>query len=63
MKSIKEFFSYVLLIGFVSFIYMGIKGFLGLFMSDDLSRIGLSLLLTYIAYDTIRIKTLLGIKR
>lgn len=61
MKNIKEYLSYVLLVVSVSFIYMGVKGFLGLFMSDELSWVGLSLLLTYIVYDAIR--TTRGIKR
>lgn len=61
MKGIKECMVYVLLVVSVSAIYMGIKGILGLFMSDELSWVGLSLLLTYIVYDAIR--TTRGIKR
>ena len=40
----------------VAFIYLGIKSFLGLFMSDNLSWVGLSLLLTYVVYDIIKRK-------
>lgn len=44
----------------LAFVYSGIKTVLGLFMSDELSWVELSLLLTFVVYDIIKIKT--GIK-
>lgn len=38
----------------MALVYMGVKSFLGLFMSDNLSWVGLSLLLTWIIWDIIK---------
>lgn len=38
----------------MALVYMGVKSFLGLFMSDNLSWVGLSLLLTWIIWDVLK---------
>lgn len=40
----------------MSLVYMGVKSFLGLFMSDNLSWVGLSLLLTWFIWDVIKME-------
>lgn len=40
----------------VALVYLAVKSFLGIFMSDNLSWVGLSLLLTYVIYDIIKMK-------
>ena len=53
----KEILIYVFTVILMSIIYMCIKSFLSLFMSDNLSWVGLSLLLTYVIYDIIKMKS------
>ena len=60
MKNFFEKHMEILMVVSVALIYMGIKAFLGLVMSDNLSWTGLSLLLTYVVYDVLKIKA--GIK-
>ena len=62
MKKHANYLALVLMLAAMALMYSGIKSVLGIFMSNELSWVGLSLLLTYLTYDLI-VKFTTGIKK